>query len=73
MSENEKMLPIWFFVGLMLVVLGIIVTSTGINYLFNPQDKTVLAHLNPNLWWGAIILVLGLLFFIPSLRQYLKK
>ena len=72
MSENEKMLPIWFFVGLMLIMVGIIVTATGINYLFNPQDKTVLAHLNPNLWWGAIILVLGLLFFIPTLIRHRK-
>ncbi len=69
MSE-KKMLSIWFFVGLMLTVLGLIITITGINYIFNPQSRTVLAHLNPNLWWGIIIFISGLAFLIPSTIHY---
>ncbi len=66
----KKMLPIWFFVGAMLTLVGAIVTATGINYIFNPQHHTTLAHLNPNLWWGAIILIAGLLFLVPSLLHH---
>ncbi|NOY78839.1 MAG: hypothetical protein GXO76_13330 [Calditrichaeota bacterium] len=78
MSE-KKMLSIWFFVGLMLTVLGLMVTLTGVNYLFHPQNQTpvtlVHQHLwwglrNPNLWWGAIMLVGGLLFLIPAYIHY---
>ena len=70
MARQRKMLSIWFFVGLMLTVLGVIISSTGIYYLFRPQHQTALAELNPNLWWGALILVSGLIFLIPSYLHY---
>ncbi len=70
--STPKMLPIWFFVGLMLTVLGAMISAMGIHYIFTPQTRTVLAHLNPSLWWGLIILVAGLLFLIPSWIQHKK-
>ena len=72
MSEN-KMISIWFFVGLMLTVLGVIITATGVYFLFRPQHETTLAELNPSLWWGAVMLVGGLSFLIPSIRNLAKK
>ena len=66
---KQKMLTIWFFVGIMLTVLGIIITATGIYFIFNPQTKTVLHEMNPNLWWGTFILIAGLLFFLSSLKK----
>jgi hypothetical protein len=66
------MLPIWFFVGLMLTVLGVIIFSMGIHYAITPETRTALAHLNPSLWWGAVMLVAGLLFLIPSWLQHKK-
>ncbi len=67
------MLSIWFFVGLMLTVFGVIITATGVYFLFRPQQVTVLAHLNPSLWWGLIMLAAGLLFLVPSLRTLKGK
>ena len=67
---EEKILSIWFFVGLMLTILGTIITGTGLYYLFAPQSATVLHQLNPNLWWGLIMLGAGLAFLIPTYRQY---
>ena len=72
MSE-KKMLSIWFFVGLMLTVLGVIITSTGIYYIFHPQHRTALAYLNPNLWWGSVILAAGLIFLVPSYLSYKRQ
>ena len=69
MSE-KKMLPIWFFVGLMLTLFGAIITATGFYFVFKPQSATVLARLNPNLWWGAIMLLSGLAFLLPSLKKF---
>jgi len=71
MSE-KKMLPIWFFVGLLLTVVGVIITAMGIYYAFVPQTRTVLANLNPSLWWGAIILTAGLIFLITSIIRHRK-
>ncbi|MDZ7330568.1 MAG: hypothetical protein ONB31_01165 [candidate division KSB1 bacterium] len=69
MSE-QKMLSIWFFVGVMLTLLGAIILSTGVYYIFYPQQKTVLSNINPSLWWGAIMLAVGLAFLVPSIKAY---
>jgi len=69
MSER-KMLSIWFFVGVMLTILGTLVTATGVNYIFHPQDRTVLAHLNTNLWWGVVMLLSGLAFLVPAVIHH---
>ena len=52
-------LPIWFFVGLILLVYGIIVTLAG---AFMTPRPTVLAELRPALWWGGIMCVGGATF-----------
>ena len=52
-------LPIWFFVGVILLVYGVIVTLSG---LFMTPRPTVLAELRPALWWGAIMCVGGAVF-----------
>lgn len=70
--SSTKMYSIWFFVGVMLTVLGVIIFAMGIYYLFVPQTRTILASLNPSLWWGAIMLVAGLLFLIPSWISHRK-
>jgi hypothetical protein len=72
MSEH-KMLSIWFFVGMMLTFLGVIITATGVYFVFRPQHETTLAELNPSLWWGAIILAGGLSFLIPALKNIRGK
>jgi len=72
MSEH-KMISIWFFVGLMLTALGVIIAATGVYFIFRPQHETTLAELNPSLWWGAVMLIGGLSFLIPSTRNIRKK
>ena len=70
MSENpqeERMISIWTWVGLVLSVYGVLIAGMGVYYIWNPH-QTVLAELNPSLWWGAIMLVAGIVFLlIPKL------
>lgn len=62
MSEEKGMRPVWFFVGLLFVTLGVVIAGTGIYYLIVPADSsTVLQHLHPNIWWGGIMLAFGAL------------
>lgn len=57
------MKPIWYFVGLILSINGIIITATGFYLLaYPPQVKTVLFDTHPNIWWGIMMLIFGVVF-----------
>jgi hypothetical protein len=63
MSEHT-MKPIWYFVGLILIVIGGIVILSGIYQIVDPPAvKTVLAETNPSIWWGALMTVFGGVLF----------
>lgn len=56
-------LSIWFFTGLCLGVNGLLIFAWGIYELMNPPaEKVVLYDLHANVWWGAVLLILGLFF-----------
>ena len=68
-DEHEQMRPIWYFVGLILTVIGVLVVISGVMNLFNPPAlPTVLAHLHVNLWWGLIITLAGLAMWLTNRR-----
>ena len=66
MSE-QVMKPIWYFVGLILTIMGAIITLTGIYQLVNPPEKsTVLASTHPDVWWGALMTAFGLVMYLKT-------
>lgn len=66
-KEQKKMRPIWYFVGLVLLTMGVLVLLTGIAMLaFGIKSPTALANLHPNIWWGAIMVVAGAVFFFKN-------
>jgi hypothetical protein len=67
-AENvEKMKPIWFFVGLVLVVMGGVILISGLYDLFaRVESKTVLSHLRPGIWWGGLMVGAGLIFILAN-------
>jgi hypothetical protein len=68
MADNvKKMKPIWFFVGLVLLVIGAVITATGLyDLLAGVESKTVLARLHPSVWWGGLMVVAGLIFVLAN-------
>ncbi len=58
MSDRRKMIPVWFFVGVILLIYGVLILGTGVHELSHPP-ATVLAELHPAIWWGAILTVVG--------------
>jgi hypothetical protein len=64
---EREMKSIWYFVGLMLLAMGIVVFASGIYYYFVPErNVTVLGNLHPDIWWGSIIIVAGAIFFFTN-------
>ncbi len=67
-TQNE--ISIWFFIGISLLVNGLLVFGAGIYELVHPPaNPVVLFHLHANIWWGAILFILGLVYvvkFAPS-------
>ena len=65
MSEHEHrhLISIWFFIGLLLSVYGLLIFVSGIYEVGRPAN-VVLANLHPAIWWGALMLVLGLVYSV---------
>ncbi len=64
------MKSIWFFVGLLLTVLGVIITASAVYALFQPPAQPkIFSHLRPDLWWGLFMLAFGLFFAILNRRD----
>ncbi len=64
-SEEKEMKSIWYLVGLMLLAMGAVITVSGAYHLFGPSESnTVLAELHPDFWWGLLMLVVGMIFYL---------
>lgn len=72
MTEQKESISIWYFVGLILTVYGVLITSAGLyDLVAGVKRDTVLAELHAGIWWGALLLVLGViyLYFFSPRRQ----
>ena len=64
-EQPIKMKPIWYFVGLLLSSIGAVILISGIvDYFGGTIGNTVLAELHPQIWWGAIMMAVGLIFLL---------
>lgn len=67
------MKSIWYFVGLLLTIMGAIITVSAIYSLINPPEESkMFSNLHPDLWWGILMLVVGLLFAILNRRSVVR-
>jgi len=56
-------ISIWFFIGISLLVNGVLIFGAGIyQWVHPPEVKVVLFHLHASLWWGAILAILGAVY-----------
>lgn len=58
MSEKHYIIPVWFFVGLLLLTYGILIFASGVAEWKSPSH-TVLAELHAPVWWGALMILSG--------------
>ena len=61
--HRPGMLSIWFFIGILLLAYGILILGSGLYELaYPPAHPAVLAKLHAGIWWGALLVVLGLIY-----------
>ncbi len=60
------MISIWFFIGVSLAVNGALFLAAGIYQVVKPplDPGVVLFNLHANVWWGAVLLLVGLIYCI---------
>jgi FtsH-binding integral membrane protein len=64
-------ISIWFFIGMLLTAYGLLITATGLYELgAPPANPPVLFNLHASIWWGLVLLLIGLVYFI---RFFPKK
>lgn len=63
-------ISIWFFIGVLLTAYGVLITGAGVyNYYHPPLHPVVLADLHAGIWWGAVLLAIGLFYTIKFLPK----
>jgi hypothetical protein len=62
MSEKQ-IIPVWFFVGLLLFVYGCMILVSGLTEWSHPSSTT-LAELHAPVWWGGLLIILGAMYCI---------
>jgi hypothetical protein len=65
MHGGHGSVSIWFFIGVLLTTYGAMITVTGIYEVSSPPaHPPVLASLHASIWWGIVLLIIGLFYFI---------
>jgi hypothetical protein len=65
--ERDKQVPIWFFIGALLALYGLIILCFGIYGWLNPpppEQRVKLWDLHADVWWSALLIVFGLVYVI---------
>jgi hypothetical protein len=69
-TESPRMKSIWYLVSLVLMEMGALVFIAGIIEFFAPSPRrTVLAEIHPGIWWGCVMIVAGIIFYLKNRKE----
>jgi hypothetical protein len=58
--HRPGLISIWFFIGILLLAYGVLITGAGLyDFFVPPANPVVLANLHAGIWWGVLLLVIG--------------
>jgi hypothetical protein len=61
-TKTASSVSIWFFIGISLLVNGLLILGAGLYELVQPPPadvRVVLFQSHAGVWWGAVLAVLG--------------
>ena len=61
--KHHQMLPVWFFIGVLLLAYGMIILAVGI-FSYNQPSTVILAQYHAPIWGGVLLCVLGLFYTV---------
>ena len=62
MAHGKPQISIWYFIGLLVLLYGVLILGAGIgDWIAPPANPLILAELHVGIWWGALLLALGIL------------
>jgi hypothetical protein len=68
--HRPGMISIWFFIGALLLIYGVLILGAGLYELVVPPEHLVVrADLHAGVWWGLLLIVLGAFYsfrFFPG-------
>jgi hypothetical protein len=71
--KEGGLLSIWFFIGVSLLVNGLLIFGSGVYELWHPPAHPVVLYgLHASLWWGALMTMLGGVYcyhYAPGRKQ----
>ena len=57
------MISIWFFIGVLLLIYGVLILGAGIYDLSNPAAHPVFrSDLHAGIWWGILLIAMGVVY-----------
>ena len=58
-----RSVSIWFFIGLSLLINGVLILGAGLyEFMHPPEYPVVLFQLHASAWWGAILTLIGAVY-----------
>jgi hypothetical protein len=73
--HDEDQIPIWLFIGGILLLYGVLIFAAGVYALISPpppDSRVALFHLHADVWWGLLMVVVGSIYvhrFWPGRRR----
>lgn len=73
-GSKQELISIWTWCGALVGLYGVLLVGMGVYYVYYPETQTVTAHLNPSLWWGAVMVVSGATLLVaPKLAARVRN
>lgn len=69
--HSDSGISIWFFIGSLLTIYGVLILGYGLYSMMMslPARPPVLAELHADVWWGTLLLVIGLIYSFTHLPK----
>ena len=61
MAAEKKSISVWYFIGWLILVYGILILSAGFGVL-SAQPTSATVDLKIGIWWGALLTAIGVTY-----------